>query len=76
MESKHQMMQTTEQERQAYISGDTATAKLLARIDALQRALAQTVVTLEAIAEGGLNGSMNAHQCAYAAQEGIDLCGQ
>jgi hypothetical protein len=70
------MMQTTEQERQAYISGDTATAKLLARIDALQRALAQTVVTLEAIAEGGLNGSMNAHQCAYAAQEGIDLCGQ
>jgi len=66
------MTLTIEQERHAYISGDTATAKLLARIDALQRALAQTVVTLEAIAEGGLNGSMNAHQCAYAAQEGID----
>lgn len=70
------MTLTIEQERHAYISGDTATAKLLARIDALQRALAQTVVTLEAIAEGGINGSMNAHQCAYAAQEGIDQCGQ
>jgi len=70
------MTLTIEQERHAYISGDTATARLLARIDALQRALAQTVVTLEAIAEGGLNGSMNAHQCAYAAQEGIGQCGQ
>jgi hypothetical protein len=70
------MTLTIEQERHAYISGDTATAKLLARIDALQRALAQTVVTLEAIAEGGLNGSMNAHQCAYAAQEGIGQCEQ
>jgi hypothetical protein len=70
------MTLTIEQERHAYISGDTATAKLLARIDALQRALAQTVVTFEAIAEGGLNGSMNAHQCAYAAQEGIDQCPQ
>jgi hypothetical protein len=70
------MTLTIEQERRAYISGDTATAHLLARIDALQRALAQTVVTLEAIAEGGLNGSMSAHQCAYAAQEGIGQCGQ
>ena len=70
------MTQTTEQERHAYIAGDIATAKLLARIDALQRALAQTVVTLEAIAEGGLNGSMSAHQCAYAAREGVDLCEQ
>jgi hypothetical protein len=70
------MTTTTEQERQAYITGDVTTAHLLARIDALQRALAQTVVTLEAIAEGGLNGSMNAHQCAYAAQEGIDQCPQ
>lgn len=70
------MTQTTEQERAAYIAGDIATARLLARIDALQRALGQAVVTLEAIAEGGLNGSMSAHQCAYAAQEGVDLCGQ
>jgi hypothetical protein len=70
------MMQTTELERQAYMAGDVATARLLARIDALQRALAQTVVTLEAIAEGGLCGSMSAHQCAYAAQEGIDQCEQ
>jgi hypothetical protein len=67
---------TTEQERAAYMAGDVTTARLLARIDALQRALAQTVVTLEAIAEGGLNGSMSAHQCAYAAQEGVDQCGQ
>jgi hypothetical protein len=70
------MTLTIEQERQAYMAGDVNTARLLARIDTLQRALAQTVVTLEAIAEGGLNGSMNAHQCAYAAQEGIGQCEQ
>jgi hypothetical protein len=70
------MTLTIEQERQAYITGDVTTARLLARIDALQRALGQAVVTLEAIAESGLNGCMNAHQCAYAAQEGIDQCGQ
>lgn len=32
-------MVTTEQERAAYMAGDTKTAELLARIDALQRAL-------------------------------------
>jgi hypothetical protein len=69
-------MRTEELERAAYMAGDITTARLLARIDALQRALAQTVVTLEAIAESGLNGCMNAHQCAYAAQEGIDQCEQ
>ena len=70
------MTQTTEQERHAYMAGDVATARLLARIDALQRALGQATATLEAIAEGGLCGSMNAHQCAYAAAEGIDRCEQ
>ena len=47
------------------------TRELLARIDALQRALGAATATLEAIADGGLNGSMNAHQCAYAAAEGL-----
>ena len=70
------MTTTTEQERHAYITGDINTARLLARIDALQRALGQATATLEAIAEGGLCGSMNAHQCAYAAAEGIDQCEQ
>jgi hypothetical protein len=32
-------MTTTEQERAAYMAGDTTTADLLARIDALQHAL-------------------------------------
>lgn len=32
-----------EQERAAYAAGDTKTAELLARIDALQRALGQAV---------------------------------
>lgn len=63
------MNTTTEHERQAYITGDTHTADLLARIDDLQRALGRATATLEAIADGGLNGSMNAHQCAYAAAE-------
>ena len=70
------MTTTTEQERHAYMAADVNTARLLARIDALQRALGQATATLEAIAEGGLNGSMSAHQCAYAAQEGVDLCEQ
>jgi hypothetical protein len=62
-------MTITEQERAAYMAGDTITAELLARIDALQRALGAATAALEAIADGGLNGSMSAHQCAYAAQE-------
>jgi hypothetical protein len=64
-------MTTTEQERAAYMAGDTHTASLLARIDVLQRALGAATATLEAIAEGGLKGSMNAHQCAYAAAESL-----
>jgi hypothetical protein len=33
------MTTTTEQERAAYMAGDTRTAELLARIDALQRVI-------------------------------------
>ena len=36
-----------EQERAAYMAGDTKTAELLARIDALQRALGQAVAEIE-----------------------------
>lgn len=36
-------MTTNELERAAYAAGDTKTAELLARIDALQRALGQAV---------------------------------
>ena len=40
-------MTTTEQERQAYMAGDTKTAELLARIDALQRALGAATAQYE-----------------------------
>lgn len=40
-------MVTTEQERAAYMAGDTRTAELLARIDALQRALGQATAEIE-----------------------------
>lgn len=47
----HQRLTTTEAESLAYISGDTDRAALIARIDALQRALGQAVATLESVAE-------------------------
>jgi predicted RNA-binding protein YlxR (DUF448 family) len=40
-------MITTEQERAAYIAGDTDKAALLARIDALQRALGEATAWIE-----------------------------
>jgi hypothetical protein len=40
-------MTTTEQERAAYMAGDTKTADLLARIDALQRALGAATARIE-----------------------------
>lgn len=40
-------MITTEQERAAYMAGDTRTAALLARIDALQRALGDATARIE-----------------------------
>ena len=41
------MSTTTEQERQAYMAGDTKTAELLARIDALQHALGRATAHIE-----------------------------
>jgi len=41
------MTTTTEQERAAYMAGDTKTADLLARIDALQRALGDATARIE-----------------------------
>lgn len=40
-------MITSEQERAAYMAGDTKTADLLARIDALQRALGESTARIE-----------------------------
>lgn len=42
-------MTTTEQERAAYMAGDTKTADLLARIDDLQRALGESVAENETL---------------------------
>lgn len=41
------MNTTTEQERAAYMAGDTDRAELLARIDALQRALGRATARIE-----------------------------
>ena len=56
-----------EQERAAYMAGDTTTAALLARIDELHHALGQSVATLEAVAYDQLT----AKQAAGAAVEGL-----
>jgi hypothetical protein len=44
-------MTTNELERAAYMAGDTKTAELLARIDALQRALGQAVADMEELTD-------------------------
>lgn len=56
-----------EQERAAYINGDTATAALLARIDDLHHALGQSVAALEAVAYDQLSVA----QARGAAEEGL-----
>ena len=56
-----------EQERLAYVTGDTDTAALLARIDDLHHALGQGVAALEAVA----HSPMTAKQAAGAAAEGL-----
>jgi hypothetical protein len=56
-----------EQERAAYLSGDTDRAALLARVATLQRYLGEATATLEAIA----TGDMTAKQAAGAAREGL-----
>ena len=60
-------MTIEEQERLAYVSGDTDKAALLARIATLQRYMGEATATLEAIAEG----TMTAKQAAGAAREGL-----
>ena len=59
-------MTTTEQERHAYMAGDTTTAELLARIDALQRALGRATVHLEDL-EAELYAAK--HEQAYGGTE-------
>jgi len=44
-------MTTNELERAAYMAGDTKTAELLARIDALQRALGAAIAENEELRE-------------------------
>jgi pentose-5-phosphate-3-epimerase len=61
------MITIDEQERLAYVSGDTEKAALLARIATLQRYLGEATAALEAIADGG----MTAKQAAGAAREGL-----
>lgn len=56
-----------EQERAAYMAGDTTTAALLGWIDDLQRALGQPVATLEAVAYDQLT----VKQARGAAVEGL-----
>jgi hypothetical protein len=60
-------MTTDEQERLAYVTGDTATAALLARLDDMHHALGQGVAALEAVAQG----PMTAKQARGAAEEGL-----
>lgn len=45
------MKTTDELERDAYMSGDTDRAELLARIDALQRALGQAMADIDELNE-------------------------
>ena len=58
-----------EQERAAYISGDTTTAALLARLDDMHHALGQGVAALEAVA----HSPMTAKQARGAAAEGLTM---
>jgi hypothetical protein len=56
------MTLTIEQERQAYITGDVTTARLLARIDALQRALGEATARIDEL-ENDLFAAL--HERAY-----------
>lgn len=64
------MMTTTELERAAYITGDTARADLLARIDDLQRALGESVAENERLSDE--NGAL-ADQASELREE-LDEC--
>ena len=56
-----------EQERLAYVTGDTERAALLARLDDMHRALGQCVAALEAVA----NDKLTEKQARGAAAEGL-----
>lgn len=51
MTHQTQKLTAAEAENLAYLSGDTKTADLFARIDSLHRALGQAVATLETVAD-------------------------
>ena len=59
-------MTTNEQERQAYMAGDARTAELLARIDALQRALGAATARIDEL-EADLY--IARHERAYGGKE-------
>ena len=59
-------MITLEQERAAYMAGDTRTAELLARIDALQRALGQATARIDEL-ETDLHAAR--HERAYSCEQ-------
>lgn len=63
------MLTIEEQERLAYVTGDTTTAALLARLDDMHRALGQGVAALEAIAYDQLSVA----QSRGAAAEGLAM---
>jgi hypothetical protein len=67
-----QKLTTTEAENFAYFAGDTKTADLYARIDALQRALGQAVATLQAIDED----LKTVKHARGAAREALAIIGQ
>jgi hypothetical protein len=64
-----QKLTTTEAESRAYFAGDTDRAALIARIDALQRALGLAVATLEEIK------GMPERRRAGAADEALAIIG-
>lgn len=61
------MLTIEEQERTAYMAGDTDAAALLARLDDMHHALGQSVAALEAVA----HSPMTAKQARGAAEEGL-----
>ena len=61
------MLTIEEQERLAYVTGDTDKAALLARLDDMHHALGQSVAALEAVA----HSPMTAAQARGAAAEGL-----
>lgn len=64
-------MSYTDQERAAYMSGDTAAVELLARIVDLEAERDALRVTLEAIADAMVHNTMSPAQVLGAALEGL-----